>query len=129
MGWIPYIIKADVEQIIPQNGLDAYMYIRFLRLMIIVRLLSPRTTQAGRAAHVPRSAQLFVPFWLISWALLLPIYGAQAGGTKTGLDRFTFGNVGLNKQPRYAAPLILVWFFACELPHPTSERVLPSARD
>lgn len=88
-GWLPAIFKADPEQIIQKNGLDAYCFLRFLRLM----------------------AFIFGPMFFFSWAILLPVYAAHSGGLKEGLDRFTFGNVGLNKTPRLAAPLILAYLF------------------
>ena len=34
LSWIPAIIKADVRQIIYKNGLDAYVFMRFLWLML-----------------------------------------------------------------------------------------------
>lgn len=39
LGWIPAIAKADPEQIIQKNGLDAYCFLRFLRLMVLVSVL------------------------------------------------------------------------------------------
>ncbi|KAG0148858.1 hypothetical protein CROQUDRAFT_669563 [Cronartium quercuum f. sp. fusiforme G11] len=88
-GWIPAIIKADPEQIISKNGLDAYCFLRFLRLMGLI----------------------FAPIFVLSWAVLLPVYAAHSGGTKQGLDQFTFGNVGLDATPRFSAPLIMAYVF------------------
>ena len=45
LGWIPTIIHADTYQIIANNGLDAYMFVRFLTLMLWI----------------------FAPFTLVSW--------------------------------------------------------------
>lgn len=58
--------------------------------------------------------------FVLSWVLLLPIYAANSGGIKVGLDRFTFGNVGLDATPRYAAPLVVAYVFTCKplsVPH------------
>ncbi|KAI0764620.1 DUF221-domain-containing protein [Trametes elegans] len=70
--------------------MDAYFFVRFLRMMV----------------------RILVPIWLISWLVLLPITSVRHDdGGHTGLDRFTFGNVPSNQQTRYAAHLILTWFF------------------
>lgn len=53
--------------------------------------------------------------FVLSWVVLLPVYAANSGGLKEGLDRFTFGNVGLNSTPRFAAPLIVAYIFTCTL--------------
>ncbi|GAA5875622.1 hypothetical protein JCM1840_003281 [Sporobolomyces johnsonii] len=87
LGWIPHIIRADAKQIIAKNGLDAYVFVRFLFLMI----------------------EIFLPFMALTWIILLPVDAAGSAGTNTGIERFTFGNVGLSEQPRYAAHLILCW--------------------
>ena len=57
---------------------------------------------------------IFVPFFLISWIILLPVDGTSTGGL-TGIERFTIGNIGQNQQPRLAAHLILAWLFTCAL--------------
>ncbi|TNY20875.1 hypothetical protein DMC30DRAFT_396414 [Rhodotorula diobovata] len=70
-----------------KNGLDAYVFVRFLFLMM----------------------EVFLPFMAVTWIILLPVDAAGSQGTETGITRFTFGNVGLSEQPRYAAHLILTW--------------------
>ncbi|KAI7964441.1 hypothetical protein MJO29_002539 [Puccinia striiformis f. sp. tritici] len=80
---------ADDEQIIHHNGLDAYCFLRFLRLLV----------------------NIFTPIFVLSWTILLPVYSANSGGTKSGLDMFTFGNIGLNAQVRLTACLILAYVF------------------
>lgn len=81
---------ADYRDIKDKNGMDAYFYVRFLRM--IVRIL--------------------VPIWLISWLILLPTTSVGTTvGAHSGLDRFIFGNVAPDKQSRYAAHIILAWFF------------------
>lgn len=72
--------------------MDAYVYVRFFRLM----------------------AELFLPIWIISWLILLPVDAANTGVQgKEGLDRFTFGNVAKNHQSRYWAHLVLSYLFSC----------------
>ncbi|BGP07894.1 phosphate metabolism protein 7 [Rhodotorula toruloides] len=87
LGWIPYVIRTPATTILQKNGLDAYIFVRFLFLMM----------------------EIFAPFMVVTWVILLPVDAAGSRGTNTGITRFTFGNVGLSQQPRYAAHLILVW--------------------
>ncbi|GAA5981751.1 hypothetical protein JCM10908_004590 [Rhodotorula pacifica] len=87
LGWIPHIIRTPARTILQRNGLDAYIFVRFLFLML----------------------EIFFPFWVVTWIILLPVDAAGSRGTNTGLTRFTFGNVGESEQPRYAAHLILCW--------------------
>ncbi|KAF8750313.1 hypothetical protein RHS01_09454 [Rhizoctonia solani] len=68
------------------NGMDAYFFVRFLRMMV----------------------RIFLPFWIVSWIILLPVDAAGVNN-KTQLDQFTFGNIPSDSQVRYAAHLILAW--------------------
>lgn len=45
----------------------------------------------------------------MTWIILLPVDAANSGGNHTGVEQFTFGNVGDRQQSRYAAHLILAW--------------------
>ena len=71
--------------------------------------------------------RVLLPIWLISWAVLLPLTSVHtAVGNHTGLDKFIFGNVASNKTNRYAAHLILAWFFTSEyflISHPGSDAI------
>ncbi|KAB5589777.1 hypothetical protein CTheo_6774 [Ceratobasidium theobromae] len=87
LSWPMAIYKADHDDIKMHNGMDAYFFVRFLRMMV----------------------RIFLPFWLVSWAILLPVDSAGIHN-KDGLDQFTFGNIPGNSQTRYAAHLILAWF-------------------
>ncbi|KAF5310540.1 hypothetical protein D9619_007845 [Psilocybe cf. subviscida] len=88
--WPLALFNADYRKIIAINGLDAYFFVRFLRVMAITLL----------------------PIWLVSWVVLLPITSVKTSvPSLSGLDRFTYGNVAPNKQARYAAHLILAYFF------------------
>jgi len=91
-AWPLAIWRADIEDIKRVNGLDAYFFVRFLRMM----------------------ALMFLPIWFITWAVLIPVtlVGTQVPGL-SGLDRFTFGNVENTKQDRYAAHIILAWLLTC----------------
>ncbi|EIW55322.1 DUF221-domain-containing protein [Trametes versicolor FP-101664 SS1] len=88
--WPWAVFNANYHEIRSKTGMDAYFFVRFLRMMV----------------------RVLVPIWLVSWAILLPATGVRSDpGTLTGLDRFTFGNVPPNQQSRYAAHIILAWFF------------------
>lgn len=98
--WPLAVMTADYRQIIRANGLDAYFFVRFLRLMVKVLL----------------------PIWLVSWAVLLPITSVRIDETpidpenpdpdaRGGLSRFTFGNIGPTQQSRLWAHLVCAWFF------------------
>lgn len=87
LGWPIAILKANYEDIRRHNGMDAYFFVRFLRMMI----------------------KILLPIWLISWAVLLPLHAAGKTRGMQGLDQFTFGNV--QQKLRYIAHAVLVWVF------------------
>ncbi|KAF8882504.1 hypothetical protein CPB84DRAFT_1838177 [Gymnopilus junonius] len=88
--WPLALWRADYRAIIAANGLDAYFFVRFLRVMCYV----------------------LVPIWFISWIVLLPLTSVHTSSPGlSGLDRFTFGNVASDKQARYAGHIILVYLF------------------
>ncbi|WFD25408.1 hypothetical protein MNAN1_000370 [Malassezia nana] len=87
-GWIsPYLRNPDTE-ILRINGLDAYSFILFMQLMI----------------------RIFVPIWLLSWVVLMPLYAANIEHQE-GLDMFLFGSVvnakSKTQQLRSSGVLIL----------------------
>ncbi|PFH49884.1 hypothetical protein AMATHDRAFT_75949 [Amanita thiersii Skay4041] len=88
--WPWAIFKADHRAIINANGMDAYFFVRFLRMMV----------------------KVFLPIWVLSWAVLLPVnhVNTQVAG-KDSLDKFSFGNISPDQHPRYAAHLIMAWIF------------------
>lgn len=53
---------------------------------------------------------------ILTWVVIMPIDAAGSKGTDTGIEAFTFGNVGLSETPRYAAHLIVAWILTCKLP-------------
>ncbi|KAI0819394.1 DUF221-domain-containing protein [Trametes gibbosa] len=88
--WPLAVFNANHHEIRSKTGMDAYFFVRFLRMMV----------------------RVLVPIWLISWVVLLPVTSVRSGPDGlAGLDQFTFGNVPANQQSRYAAHIILVWFF------------------
>ncbi|KAG8683848.1 hypothetical protein FRC08_014034, partial [Ceratobasidium sp. 394] len=89
LSWPLLIYKADHKDVQQQNGMDAYCFVRYLRMMF----------------------HIFLPIWLVSWAILLPVDSAGLNN-KDGLGQFTFGNIPQDRQVRYAAQLVLVWTLA-----------------
>ncbi|KAG1736152.1 uncharacterized protein EDB91DRAFT_539954 [Suillus paluster] len=90
LTWPIALFKTDYRDVQQVNGTDAYLFVRFLRMMIRVLL----------------------PIWLISWIVLMPVTSVNNSmPNKTGLDRFIFGNVSPDHQARYAAHIILAYLF------------------
>jgi len=95
-AWPLSVFRADYRAIISANGLDAYFFVRFLRVMTFT----------------------FLPIWFISWAVLLPVDSVKTSYPgNSGLDLFTFGNIATTNQVRHVAHLILVYIFTCEFYH------------
>jgi len=93
LAWPLAVLKADYRHIKAVNGMDAYFFVRFLRMM----------------------CRVFFPMWLISWAILLPNTSVNTQvAPHAGLDKFVFGNIENGKTNRYAAHLILAWLFTSE---------------
>lgn len=90
LTWPIALFKTDYRDVQQVNGPDAYLFVRFLRMMIRVLL----------------------PIWLISWIVLMPVTAVNnSTANNTGLDRFIFGNVSQDHQARYGAHIILAYLF------------------
>ncbi|CCG84511.1 protein of unknown function [Taphrina deformans PYCC 5710] len=98
-GWMGAIFRIILKKdiIIEKSGLDAYFFIRFLRMILII----------------------FVPALLLVWPILLPLNivdgvnsSPSVGQTNVnGLDRLAFGNVSRRHVTRYWAHLIMAYLF------------------
>ncbi|SPO25985.1 uncharacterized protein UTRI_03350 [Ustilago trichophora] len=90
-GWLPVWLKMPTSTILDKNGLDAYMFVEYLEMMLWI----------------------FVPVWILSWIVLMPVYGAGTNGTGDGFNRFILSRVGKSpqQQKRYVAPLLIQWIF------------------
>ncbi|KAJ7590920.1 hypothetical protein C8J56DRAFT_546760 [Mycena floridula] len=88
--WPIQIAKADYRAIIKANGLDAYFFVRFLRMLV----------------------KIFFPIWIISWATLIPLTAINSHvGNNDGLDRLVFGNVEPTKQLRFIGHICCAFLF------------------
>ncbi|EPQ57465.1 DUF221-domain-containing protein, partial [Gloeophyllum trabeum ATCC 11539] len=89
-SWPLALYKADYRDILRVNGLDAYFFVHYLRMMV----------------------RILLPIWFFSWVILLPVTSVNSQVAKhSGLDRFVFGNVAPDRQSRYWAHLVLAWLF------------------
>ena len=90
VGWFTFIWREPDISILHINGPDAYFFVRFMGLML----------------------KIFVPFWFITWAILMPV-AATGGVGNPGLNMFTFGNIAGAKQNHHIAHLLIgVIFFS-----------------
>ena len=69
------------------NGLDCYLFVRFLQRMV----------------------RIMLPIWILSWAVLFPLTSIDLKVTShAGLEKFIIGNVApINRQSHYTGHLIL----------------------
>jgi hypothetical protein len=92
-SWPIEVYRADFEAVYRANGMDAYFFVRFLRLMAII----------------------FLPIWFVTWPLLLPLTSV---GTNTpghsGLDKYSFGNIDFNHASRYWAHVVVAYLITGE---------------
>ncbi|KAF5356746.1 hypothetical protein D9756_006681 [Leucocoprinus leucothites] len=89
--WPLAVWRADHQTIRHVNGMDAYSFVRFLRMM----------------------AKIFFPIWIISWVVLFPIttVGFTSDPSHDNLDKLTYGNVTTDTWQRYAGHVVLAWLF------------------
>lgn len=86
-GWLLPTLTSSSESMIPTAGLDAYMYIRFLKMMIFI----------------------FAPISVLVSAVLLPLNAVGTKLSTTGLNSFAFGNIPEDQQIRYVGHLICAY--------------------
>ncbi|GAC71956.1 uncharacterized conserved protein [Moesziomyces antarcticus T-34] len=91
LGWLPVWLKTPTTTILEKNGLDAYMFVEYLEMMLWV----------------------FIPTFVLSWIVLMPTYGANTTGEGTGFNRFILSRVGTSsqQQKRLVAPLLVQYIF------------------
>lgn len=91
LGWLPVWLKTPTSTILEKNGLDAYMFVEYLEMILWV----------------------FVPTFVLSWIVLMPTYGAGTSGNATGFNRFILSRIGQNslEQKRLVAPLLIQYIF------------------
>ncbi|KAG0149122.1 hypothetical protein CROQUDRAFT_74529 [Cronartium quercuum f. sp. fusiforme G11] len=86
-GWLLPTIRAPSVQMIPTAGLDAFMYLRFLKMMIYI----------------------FAPTTCLTFLVLLPLDAVDTNVSATGLNSFSFGNIRADQQIRYIGHLLCAY--------------------
>ncbi len=86
MSWLPVLLHMQNQKIIDRCGLDAYFFLRYMRMMMFI----------------------FLGGIVLTWPILFPV-NATGGGGQTGLDMLSFSNVqGTN---RFYAQVFVTWAF------------------
>ena len=83
-GWLVTVFTVSNAQFVQRCGLDAYMFLRFLRMLL----------------------KIFLPMALVILPILLPI-NRTGGAGERGMDSFAMGNVATDNQARLWAHLVL----------------------
>ncbi|PZD23618.1 integral membrane protein [Pyrenophora tritici-repentis] len=86
LGWIKTFINTSDEFVLNHHSLDAYLYIRFLKVLTIMATVGA----------------------VITWPILLPV-NAIYGGGQDGLNMLSFSNV-VSPSRRFAHA-IMAWVF------------------
>lgn len=87
-AWVKITIFANNEDVLHMSGLDGYMFIKFLRWMMI----------------------LFGSFAILANIIVTPI-NATGGSDLYGLDSLTSSNINMDAFDRYWAHCLLAYFF------------------
>jgi len=86
-GWWKTVYNSHLDTIIRTNGFDAYTFVRFILLLV----------------------KIFVPYFFLTWVLLMPLAAVKPSAGQSGLSMFTFGNVGKTVQSRYGGYIVALW--------------------
>ncbi|KAI0340297.1 DUF221-domain-containing protein [Trametopsis cervina] len=87
--WFLAVMAIPTGDVLNENGLDAYMFLRFLRLLVM----------------------LFASTTLLTCAVLLPVdmAGLKDSNFNDKLSRLSWGNIPNDATGRYAAHVAVVW--------------------
>ncbi|KAG5729523.1 hypothetical protein E4T56_gene4603 [Termitomyces sp. T112] len=86
--WIPAVILSPTEDIIHKNGLDAYMFLRFLKMIMWI----------------------FLVFTVLTFVVIIPVLAANVKDSQRGLDRISWNNIiDPHDQPRLGAHVGVVY--------------------
>lgn len=91
VSWIKKVVSFHISDMKSLVNLDSYFFLRYIRMI----------------------AMAFAVSTLVYMPILIAV-NATGGGTSTGMDIMSFGNVSnANASKRYWAPLIVSVFFIC----------------
>ncbi|KAF9058941.1 hypothetical protein BDP27DRAFT_529917 [Rhodocollybia butyracea] len=85
--WLPAIINARAEDIIDKNGLDAYMFLRFLKMLVWI----------------------FLVFTVLTFVIIVPVDFVGQNGASSSLEKITWTNVTDATQKRFIAHIFVVY--------------------
>lgn len=87
--WLVAIVAIPTGDVMEKNGMDAYMFLRFLRLLII----------------------LFASITILTWLILLPVDTAGLHNTNftDRLSQLSWGNIPDSATRRYVAHIVVVY--------------------
>ncbi|TEB37492.1 DUF221-domain-containing protein [Coprinellus micaceus] len=86
--WIPAVLTTPLEDIIHKNGLDAYMYLRFIKLLCTI----------------------FLVFTITTFLIVVPVDAAGIDSGLKGLEKISWSNiVDRRDQHRFSAHIIVVY--------------------
>lgn len=92
-GWLVNVVKWDKYDILRKQGLDAFMYLEYLELMIIC----------------------FFPAFFLGYVVLMPVYGTGYSNPAqfSGFEKFTLNHHAptYHGSLRLIAPLLIQWIF------------------
>ncbi|KAK3390278.1 hypothetical protein B0H63DRAFT_110457 [Podospora didyma] len=87
-NWFGTFWKIPDVYALQHQSLDAYLYLRFLRIAMILCFVG----------------------CCITWPILFPVNSTGTGG-KAQLEILTYGNIGTDQKPRYYAHVFVSWLY------------------
>ncbi|KAJ3916223.1 DUF221 family protein [Lentinula edodes] len=86
--WLPALLNSRAEDIIDKNGLDAYMFLRFLKMLVWI----------------------FLVFTVLTFAVIVPVDMIGQNGATSNLEKISWINViDPQEQKRFTAHIIVVY--------------------
>ena len=85
LAWVKPVFKTPNSEFIQKCGLDSYLFLRYLRLLV----------------------KIFLPMGLVIIPILLPLNSTGKNNEVSGMDKFGWQNIGPSKVKRLTAHLIL----------------------
>ena len=85
LAWVKPVFKTSNTEFIQKCGLDSYLFLRYLRLLI----------------------KIFLHMGLVILPILLPLNSTGENNDVSGMDKFGWQNIGKSKVNRLTAHLIL----------------------
>ncbi|KAJ4473195.1 hypothetical protein C8R41DRAFT_849210 [Lentinula lateritia] len=86
--WLPALLDSRAEDIIDKNGLDAYMFLRFLKMLV----------------------RIFLVFTVLTFAVIVPVDMIGQNGATSYLEKISWINViDPQEQKRFTAHIVVVY--------------------